>query len=323
MKRIGFVFLLIVVSFTNALACLNNLMLKDHTVITADNSYAMDSGYDGIPTGHRFIESQLTVALKRLDSLWKATHDIDYYSDYALVLILQGKYEEAKNSYLEIERIKPGCYETASNLGTVYELLGDDKNALKWIKKAIKINPDSHYGSEWLHVKILEAKIKGEAFVTSDFLLNTNFGTDTIPQSKLTENELKKLKATLVYQLNERMTFVKPKNQIVALLLFDLGNVLTLLESQSNAAAVYDMADKYGYSDSLLGIRLDYFTHEQTTISTIQPDCTLIISKPPLAPITATETHYTLFFILEVCICLLSICAFLFFERKKNESAGH
>jgi len=313
MKKIALVILLMTGFILNTVACINNVTeLEDGTVITNDNIY-----YD-VPYGHVFLKDKFPSALKRMDNLWKATNNIEYYSDYGLILILQGKYEEAKKVYIDIEKLKPGRYETASNLGTVYELLGNNKNALKWIKKAIGLYAKSHDDSEWLHAKILEAKIKGDAFITSDFLLNTNFGIDTIPQSKLTENELKKLKATLVYQLNERMTFIKPENKIMALLLFDLGNVLALLESQANAAAVYDLANEYGYSDSLLGIRLDYFTHEQTTVSTVQPDCTMVISKSAVPIIPATETHYTLFLILEVCVCILLIGAFFFFKRKRN-----
>jgi tetratricopeptide (TPR) repeat protein len=317
MKKTGVLLLLIMTSIIHARACLNDLMLKDLTVISADNSYGVTAGWDGIPTGHTFIERRFPEALKRMDSLWKATKDVDYYSDYALILVLQGKYEEAKKSYLEIEKIKPGKYATASNLGTVYELLGDNNNALKWIKRAIKIDPNSHYGSEWLHVKILEAKINGDVFVTSDFLLNTNFGRDKIPVSQLPGDELRLLKASLVYQLNERMTFIKPTNKIVAQLLFDLANVLTFIEeNKENAFIVYEMAKDYGYSEPLVDIRLDYWKR--------------MYDKNPAEKKNAVETTHSvtsdlpaanndiLFYILGGFVGILSIGAFSFFMRKKN-----
>ena len=329
MKKVGLVFLFIVVAFVNAIGCLNDFVLKDGTIITNDGSYSLESGNpNAIPTGHKFIGALLPSALKRLDSLWKVTNDIDYFSDYALVLILQGKYEDGKNSYLEIEKIKPGRYATASNLGTVYELLGDDKNALKWIKKAIKINPGSHHDSEWLHVKILEAKIKGETFVTSDFLLNTNFGNATIPTSNLSKDELWNLKITLVYQLNERMTFIKPENKIMAQLLFDLGNVFLLEENKENALTVYKMAKEYGYSNSLLSIRMNYLKQKLAT-NAMPSDPTGGLDEPAVQTIDGNTTYqtppasdadYTLFYILGLCTSILSISIFFFFKRNKEKS---
>ena len=61
--------------------------------------------------------------------------------------------------FLALERRYPGHHETAANLGTALELAGHDAPALQWIRIGIRRNADEHYGSEWLHVRILEAKI--------------------------------------------------------------------------------------------------------------------------------------------------------------------
>jgi len=50
---------------------------------------------------------------------------------------------------LEVEY--PGRYSTAANMGTAYELKGDNVKALQWITEGIRRNPDSHEGTEWLH----------------------------------------------------------------------------------------------------------------------------------------------------------------------------
>ena len=69
-------------------------------------------------------------------------------------------------------------------------------------KIRLEIDPKSHKSSEWIHVKILEAKIKGQEFYTAKFLLNTEFGLDVNPYSKLTKDELQKLSDALYFQLN-------------------------------------------------------------------------------------------------------------------------
>lgn len=252
MKKVFLTSFLLLATLQNSFGCLNGdtRQLKDGTIISLDAGYI-------VPNGYKFFSLNYSERLHRLDSLWKATGDIDYLSDYGIVLILQKEYLKAKDVYLKIEKIKPNRYSTASNLGTVYELLGQNDNALKWINKAIAINPSSHRNSEWLHAKILEAKIKGEQFITSDFLLNTNFGTQANPKSNLSNAELLKLRDVLYYQLNERISFIKPKDKIVAQLLFDLGNICMLTKEKSAVGIVYYKAKEYGFSEPILQLRLD------------------------------------------------------------------
>jgi len=115
--------------------------------------------------------------------------------------------------------------------------------------------------SEWIHVNILEAKIKGEQFYTTNFLLNTDFGSGIQPNSQMTKQELQDLSNALYYQLNERVSFVKPKERIVAQLLFDLGNIAFLLGNKSDASADYEQAKLYGYKGQLLEQRIQEAKH--------------------------------------------------------------
>lgn len=239
-------------SFTKIFACLNGerLELKNGTIIFMDRD-------GGVPYGHLFSDDKYyTEGVKELDSLYFATKNIDYLSDKGLLLILLKKYNEAIKLYLQIEKTNPNRYSTASNVGTAYELIGENSKAIEWIKKAIKIDSTSHKNSEWIHVKILEAKIKGEEFYTSKYILNLNFGTDSLPKTYLSKIELKKLEQSLYYQLNERVSFIKPKEKIVANLLFELGNICFLLGSYGDAQSNYQLAKEYGYNDSLIQKRV-------------------------------------------------------------------
>lgn len=237
--------------FNKSIACLNgeSMVLKDGTYLYFDRE-------GGVPYGHIFNDEGFKSGIRQLDSLYNQTKDLDYLSDKGLLLILMKRYNEAIKLYLEIEKIMPNRYSTASNIGTAYELLGQNKKALEWIKKSVQIDPKSHKNSEWIHVKILEAKIHGDQFISTNFLLNTDFGSDSIPKTTLKQNELIKLSDALYYQLNERVSFVKPKDKIVAQLFFDLGTVAFLLENYKDASSDYEEAKRYGFTEQLLEKRL-------------------------------------------------------------------
>lgn len=214
---------------------------------------------DKLPFGHNFFLGDFTERAKfELDSLYRKTKDLDYLSDKGYILIIEKKYDEALSLYLRIEKLKPNRYSTASNIGTLYELMGNNEEALKWINKSITINPKSHNGSEWLHSRILEAKINGEKFQTAKFLLNTDFGKEIRPVSQLDTLQLNKLDRSLNYQLNERISFIKPKDNIIAILLFELGNIKMIKGEFNTAKAILEEAKKYGLNSQILEKRLTY-----------------------------------------------------------------
>lgn len=250
MKKI--VLLILIVGWvTDGYGCLNGetYVLKDGSTLYEDDEEWI------VPYGHILFSDEFDPALHNLDSLWKKTKDVAYLSDYALVLAFKKQYAESARIYLEIEKMSPGRYSTASNLGTVYELMGQNENALQWISKAMTINPHSHKKSEWLHVNILKAKIEGDAAVKSKFLVGTDFGNGPSPSSNLDYKQLMDLRDALFYQLNERVTFVKPKDKIVALLLFNLADIAWLTGAQNDALSVYEKAEEYGMDGELFRSR--------------------------------------------------------------------
>jgi tetratricopeptide (TPR) repeat protein len=117
-------------------------------------------------------------------------------SDYGGVLIYTGEYAKARDVLLEAERISPGHYAVASNLGTAYELLGENEKALEWIRAGMERNRKSHEGTEWVHVKILEAKIAMQNdpdWLSKSSVLGVDFGPEArpklqgIPENKMAE----------------------------------------------------------------------------------------------------------------------------------------
>jgi tetratricopeptide (TPR) repeat protein len=252
MKKILIAFALIFLFLCKSFACLNG-----ETTVLKDGTWLYTDRREKVPYGHRyeFDVKSLNKSLKKIEGLYKTTKDLDYLSDKGLILILLKKYDEAIKLYLEIEKKEPGRYSTASNIGTAYELAGQNENALQWIKRAVEIDPSSHDHSEWLHVKILEAKINGELYYNSDFLLNLRFGSGDEPISGLKDSTLQNMHDALYYQLNERVSFIKTKDDLVAELLFDLGNFAFELGNYDDARHDYELARRYGYEGDLIDVR--------------------------------------------------------------------
>ncbi len=84
------------------------------------------------------------------------------YDDLAVAQHKLGNHKEAIATMQAKEAVKPGLYETYSNLGTFYIYTGELKEAVTWIDKALAINADAHFGREryqkWLVEWVLEGK---------------------------------------------------------------------------------------------------------------------------------------------------------------------
>ncbi|MCR9173476.1 MAG: hypothetical protein NXI10_13325 [bacterium] len=85
--------------------------------------------------------------------------DFQNESNIALFYMKLGEVKKAIQILEPLAAEYPDEYIIIANLGTAYELDGQLGKALNMIRKGYAINPDSHYGSEWIHIKILEAKI--------------------------------------------------------------------------------------------------------------------------------------------------------------------
>jgi len=291
--------------------CLNGetLELKNGVLLYHDSEY-MD-----IPKGHDFYKHDFEAIIKDLRKLYKETNDIDYLSDVGVVLILQKKYNEAIKLYNQIEKTHPNRYSTASNLGTIYELTGDNVNALKWIEKSIKLNFNSHKASEWIHVNILKAKVNGLIF-SSQNIINTDFSFESFPKTDLTENNLSSLRFQIYFQLNERMSFIKEKDKSIAVLLFDLANIDYLLaEKSSQYKELYKMAIDYGFDQKFIEDRLKAIEKHELSIKTdnLERENKKVISKKLRDK--KNNTNYILF--LSLLITLSIILYFLFKKFKK------
>ncbi|WP_395742715.1 tetratricopeptide repeat protein [Prosthecobacter sp.] len=70
------------------------------------------------------------------------------YDDLAVAQHKLGDHKGAIATMMAKEKLRPGIYETYSNLGTFCIYTGDLDEAVKWITKALAINPNAHFGRE-------------------------------------------------------------------------------------------------------------------------------------------------------------------------------
>jgi tetratricopeptide (TPR) repeat protein len=175
------------------------------------------------------------------------TYDKDIQSDIAVNLGYLGRYTEALDILKKLQAAYPEDYNIAANLGTTYELLGKNEQALQFIKKGLQLNPESHEGSEWVHVKILEAKIK-MAGAPDWVYKNRVIGTGVKFDSK--EAELLNDQAWDVeYQLQERIPFTPFPDALLANIFDELGDLYATQQSVELAYISYDFALRNNSSD--------------------------------------------------------------------------
>jgi len=172
-------------------------------------------------------------------------------SDYCVALMYLGRSQEAVDRLQKMEQEKPGEYYIAANLGTAYELTGNNEEALRWINEGIRRNPASHEGTEWLHAKILEAKIAREKEPTyfdkhSVLELSPAQISDAMTINGHAYTPLQVAQA-IQHQLEERLQFVKPPDPAVASLLYDYAVIDAVANSMESANIILSLAAEYGY----------------------------------------------------------------------------
>jgi tetratricopeptide (TPR) repeat protein len=173
--------------------------------------------------------------------------------------MIRGRYDDSIITLEALEAKAPGNYSTAANLGTAYELKGDNRKALLWISEGIRRNPESHEGTEWLHELILQAKLKLEKepdWLNHHHVLELDEAQIASPDYRLRVGNLNlpldKIQIALRHQLTERMLLVKPKDPIVADLLHSYAMVEAHATVVESAIELMALSKEYGASGSML-----------------------------------------------------------------------
>ncbi|PHS12460.1 MAG: hypothetical protein COA78_08285 [Blastopirellula sp.] len=305
-SRLTLIAVLLFTVSPQAHACLNHFFTKIDGHAHTDNShyYLLETREDS--TNWNEIYQNLKTELETEDNYKKR-------SDMAAAMIHLGQTQEAIDILVELEEKHPGEYTIAGNLGTAYELVGEVGLAIKWIKIGMERNPDSHDGSEWLHVRILEVKQELAAdpdWLNSHSVLGLDFGQadkPKMPASFGEERTSEDVIEAIQYQLHERLQFVKGTDPIVADLLVTLGNLIALTDSVEPAVDVYKLAMPFPENLTLAQRRLDYF--QQVVDSNA-------LSGTRGAPVENLIKFGVFLLVTFVVICILTICGMWYLWRR-------
>jgi tetratricopeptide (TPR) repeat protein len=217
---------------TNSKACLNfyySIDKEGHLHTADDLRKAFNTNFN-----LKLIERKLNKIKQQLDE----KQDYKLLSDYAVLLLKAGKIKEALSILIELSTYYPNEYKIASNLGTAYELNGDVEKALQFIKRGMELNPDAHEGSEWVHISVLETKLKmvlDASYLDKKSVLNLS---EAQKNDAIIRNQI-------LIQVRERFPFSPGPNRIMVSLLIDLADCYANTASIEFAKALYTISEKY------------------------------------------------------------------------------
>jgi tetratricopeptide (TPR) repeat protein len=186
---------------------------------------------------HNITDVESTLKLLQNEVASDDEDKIDIQNDIAVQYIKLKKYDKAEKILDELYKKNKNNYSIVVNLGTLYELQGKNRKALEFIQKAIKLNPDSHEGSEWFHLRVLEFKLKNnltDKKINENILLLMNLKKDALSVA-----------SDIDYQLKERIPFMPAPNVLIAKILQEYGDYLADSISIKAAYLIYDLGKEY------------------------------------------------------------------------------
>lgn len=166
------------------------------------------------------VKIDLSNALSKIDA------DTTLYQEWSNISVYYmklGKVDTALKILEPLIKRFPKQYNLIANLGTAYELSGQLDSALKYIKLGYEINPKSHANSEWIHIKILEAKIKEKRSV--DWLYSNSILSGKLLKQKLKDSKggLRSLDRQIKKQILTRLPFTPAPNKVIRNILSSMG----------------------------------------------------------------------------------------------------
>lgn len=167
------------------------------------------------------------------------------WSDIALNLMKLGDADSSVNILRPLVKKHPKEYNLLANLGTAYELTDQLDSALKYISLGFEKNPDSHRGTEWVHILILESKIKAKQrqdWMTSNEIITVEQLKEKEPAGRHASD---KVNRAIMYQLHTRAPFTPAPNKVMANILETLGDYNAKYGAYENAILAYAYALNY------------------------------------------------------------------------------
>ncbi len=219
---------------------------RDHATRTGGDNRAAQDLRNSMAVSPRELTAQAKFGEARTEAQKRQAEAVNK--------IYAGDLEGAIALLKGIEDRSPGQHSTAVNLGTAYELKGDNVNALKWITAGIERNSGSHHGTEWLHILILKAKIEAAKHPDRPLVSHIVWVPEGMASGSMIlvhgeNHSAEYIRSALAYQLSERLVFMKPKDPYVADLLYSYALIEANLSAVENGLGLLQLAREYGFPD--------------------------------------------------------------------------
>ncbi len=250
MRKYIFACLYLFLAGASSKACLNDLEYEDFAYTYTKGDYGPLLKVDS------FNQANLFNLLHQLEQS-KDSMSLQVRNNLATTYMRLADPQTAKEILLKAQQDFPGNYSITANLGTAYELLGKLDSALLWINRAVVINPQSHEGSEWIHVMILRYKIakeKNPQYLAGGTALMLDFGDKDLPGNPY-GLDTRKLQKELAFQLQERLSLIPSPDTLMGMLLYDFANLAILNNKGFQALWYFQAAKDYGFSNAVLEAR--------------------------------------------------------------------
>lgn len=189
-------------------------------------------------------QQALLEAVSSAEEAHRKSPTLENTNDLAVAWILTGRAPEGILLLRELDKQYPGNAIVAANLGTALELTGAEEEALQWIRESVRRDPQEHQGSEWVHVRILEARLamkKDPNWLRKNSVIGWREGL----RFPLDERSRPRAPADIIraiqYQLDERTQFVSAPDAIVGDLYLNIGDI-----AHSVPGAVIDAWERDG-----------------------------------------------------------------------------
>lgn len=203
-------------------------------------------------TGDAAAEAALVAAAEKAH---RDMPSLENSNDLAVAYIVTNRAAEGIRLLRDMEKIQPGSAKVAANLGTALELTGADQEALLWIRESVHRDPNEHEGSEWVHVKILQAKLalkRDPNWLRTHSVVGWRDGQQLLADERGLVRSPMDLIAPITWQLRERTRFVQPPDLIVGDLYLTLGDIAHSYTGAYENGWERDRAESSNYRSALL-----------------------------------------------------------------------
>ena len=252
----------------------------DNITSTRDSLYSVMANKAGLYP--ESLDKKYSTIIQKL----LIANEFKLLSDYAWYELRVG---DKKRSLLLLEELYkqyPNEYNIVANLGTAYEVNGDNNKALELLKKAVEINARSHFNSEWIHIKILEQKIAAQPDFTKIMNLDIKDFAAWLSDHKYQFQQAPdSLKKQLAYQLHERISFINPPDPVIAQLVLDFADIVAKHDGHAAALPFYEYAAVYGTANmnAIVSKRKEIIAQTKKEIETTFRRAAIIWAIPLLA----------------------------------------